>query len=307
VSAAPGRVLITGGSGLLATAWAAAVRDRRPVVLGLHERRIALRGVETATVNIESADEALSSLDATEPAVVVHTAGLTSVDLCETQPDLAQRVNVDLAEYVARACARRGVPLIHISTDHLFSGHAPFVDEDEPIRPVNAYGRTKGEAERRVLDAHPEALVVRTNFYGWGPGYRASFSDGIIASLRAGRAVRLFRDVFYTPIIAETLALVSHELQERTAAGVFHVVGDDRLSKLDFGLRLAAVFGLDASLITPGSIADHANLAPRPRDMSLSNRKATALLGRPLGGVDAHVARLRVQESEGLSGEIQHI
>lgn len=305
LSPARDRVLITGGSGLLALGWAAAIRDRQSVLLGLHERRVDLRGVQATPISIESADLALEALDATEPGIVVHTAGLTSVEACERNPQLAQRINVELAENVALACARRGLALIHISTDHLFAGDRPNVDESEPTSPVNAYGRSKAEAELRVLAAHPDALVIRTNFYGWGPSYRASFSDGIISSLRCGRAVNLFQDVNYTPILAETLASAAHELHRRGARGVFHVVGDDRLSKLDFGIELARQFTLDLARINPVSIADLPNLALRPRDMSLSNKKASALLNRPIGGVSSHLARLRRQEADGLATEIR--
>lgn len=290
---------------MLALGWAAAIRDEQSVLLGLHERRVELRGVQATPISIESADLALEALDATEPGIVVHTAGLTSVEACEGNPKLAQRINVELAENVALACARRGLALIHISTDHLFAGDRPNVDESEPTSPVNAYGRSKAEAELRVLAAHPDALVIRTNFYGWGPSYRASFSDGIISSLRCGRTVNLFQDVNYTPILAETLANAAHELHRRGARGVFHVVGDDRLSKLDFGIELARQFTLDLARINPVSIADLPNLAFRPRDMSLSNKKASALLNRPIGGVSSHLARLRRQEAEGLATEIR--
>lgn len=298
-------ILITGGSGLLALNWALTVRDHYSVTLGLHEREISLAGVEGRRIDLESVNHLMRTLEAVQPQAVIHTAGLTSVEACEAKPDLAHHINVELAVNVAQACAKLGLPLVHISTDHLFSGEASLVDETHPVMPINAYGQTKAEAESRVLEAHPQAIVMRTNFYGWGPSYRRSFSDVIIEALRAGKRLTLFKDVFYTPILIETAALAVHDLINLKACGIFHVVGDGRISKYEFGLKIAEKFNLDSSLITSGFLADQVSLVQRPCDMSLSNQKICNLLGKKLGGVDEHIVRLYQQEQTGLAREIQ--
>ncbi len=299
------RMLLTGGTGLLSLNWAMTVRDTRHVVLGLHDRKACVAGVEARAVDLESVDGVTRALDAFEPQVVVHTVALTSVEACEADPLLAHHVNVNLAANVALACASVGVTLVHISTDHLFSGDEPLVDETHPVAPLNVYGRTKAAAEVQVLSSHPEALVIRTNFFGWGPSYRRSFSDGIITALRAGQSVTLFRDVFFTPILVEDLVHSVHELVRRKASGVFHVVGRDRVSKCDFGFMLAEQFDLDAGLIVPSIVCGDAHLVRRPRDMSLSNGKISGLLGRHLGGLTEQLARLHEQERAGFAREIQ--
>lgn len=298
-------ILITGGSGLLALNWAVAMRDVHPVALGLHRRAAALSGVAVREFGLDSADDVSRVLEAAQPSCVVHTAGLTDVETCEANPSLAEQVNIGLAVNVARACAKTGTPLAHISTDHLFAGTEAMVDEAQVPAPVNVYARTKAEAEVRVLEENELALVVRTNFYGWGTSYRRSFSDTIIQSLQRGERVTLFEDVFYTPILAEALARTVHAMLDLRASGVFHVAGDERLSKYAFGRRVAAHFALDDRLIVPVALADLPTKTRRPRDMSISNAKARLLLGRPLGGVDEHLNRLREQELLGQSGELK--
>lgn len=300
-------VFITGGSGLLALNWALVIRDRYSVTLGLHERWIALAGVQTRRINLESVDHLVGAFEMTHTQIVIHTAGLTNVEECEVKPGLAHHINVELAVNVAKACAKLGLPLIHISTDHLFSGEASLVDETHPVAPRNVYGRTKAEAEFQVLEAHAQALVIRTNFYGWGPSYRRSFSDTVIEALRAGKELSLFEDVFYTPILVEAAAQAAHDLVDLKANGIFHVVGDERISKYEFGIKIAEEFNLDPSLITAGFLADHVSLVQRPRDMSLSNTKTRDLLGRKLGGIDEHVTRLHRQEQHGFAQEIQKL
>lgn len=301
------RVLFTGGSGLLALNWALAHRNRHSFILGLHKREISLAGVQSTKIDLESVDHLTRTFETVQPQIVIHTAGLTSVEKCEATPDLAKHVNVQLASNVAQACAQHGLPLVHISTDHLFAGVASLADEACPVQPINVYGRTKAEAEARVLEAHPAAMVIRTNFYGWGTSYRRSFSDVIIGALRAGKELSLFQDVYYTPILIKIAAQAAHELINLKASGIFHVAGDERISKYEFGLRLAREFKLDASLIKPGYITDQVSMVQRPHDMSLSNQKTCELLGRKLGGVDEHIASLHRQQQNGLAQEVQKL
>ena len=297
----------TGGSGLLALNWAIGLRDRHPVTLGLHQREVALAGASTPRSSLDTVDQVLRALDVIGPRLVVHTAALTNVDVCEAEPRLAQHINTELAANVASACAQRDLPLVHISSDHLFAGDEASVDETQPVAPKNVYGRTKAEAESRVLEAHPDALVVRTNFYGWGPSYRRSFSDFIIDSLRKGETITLFTDVFYTPLLLESLRETVLELLRLKASGIYHVVGDERLSKHDFGIKVAERFQLDPNLIRQGRISDQPALVDRPHDMSLSNEKARGLLGRPLGGVDEQLALLHEQERVGIAQELRNL
>ena len=196
------------------------------------------------------------------------------------------------------------IPLVHISTDHLFNGLCPFANEQTRPDPLNVYGLTKAEAEYRVLNACPSALVIRTNFYGWGTNYRYSFSDKVIQQLQAGKVYAAFDDVYFTPILISDLVLAIHHLLELGAQGIFHVVGDQRLSKYDFCVLLAKTFCLPASLLQPISIHEVPALVPRPRDMSLSNLKATQWLNKSLGSVVEGLDRLKDQSNQGYQKEL---
>lgn len=300
-------LLITGGSGLLALNWAISIRAEYKVVLGLHDRMVTLAGVDTRVINLEVVNQIKAMLEEIQPGTVVHTVAITDVDACESQPEFARQVNVGLAANVAKACADFDIPLVHISTDHLFAGDMPLLDEESIVHPVNVYGKTKAEAEQKVLELHPESLVIRTNFYGWGLIYRRSFSDFVIESLRSGSKIELFQDVFFTPILIEDLVQTTHHLLEKRNHGIFNLVGDDRLSKFDFGIKLANRFGLDASFIAPSSLCEKPQKVKRPYDLSLSNAKACKTLGRKLGGVGEHMAKLLQQEQSGLKQELKSI
>jgi dTDP-4-dehydrorhamnose reductase len=297
-------ILITGGSGLLALNWALAVREKFNVTLGLHDRKINLKDTRSILLDLDSKESLTRALEALQPQLVIHAAGLTSIEQCEANPILAKYINVDLTKNLAIVCAKLNIPMVYISTDHLFSGNESLVHEDCPVSPVNVYAKTKAEAETCILDSDPETLIIRTNFYGWGTSYRHSFSDIIINNLRAHKKIILFKDIYYTPLLIKTLVHIVHELVQRKFTGIFNVVGDDRISKYDFGLNLAKVFNLDFGLIYPGKKSDCPSLVERPFDISLSNQKVSECLNKKIGGLDQHILMLKAQEEKGLKGEL---
>ncbi len=289
-------ILVTGGSGLLAANWAIAVRSRYAVTLGLHKRHIVIEGVDCRVTRLDSVKSVAAAIRKAGAAIVIHSAAMTSVDACEAAPEVARYINVEVARNVALACKSQGAKLVHISTDHVFSGTDSMMDERAAIGPINIYAQTKVGGEVAVLDACPSAIIVRTNFFGWGLPYRKSFSDTIIEALRSGREIHLFRDAYFTPILMELLIQSVHDLIEAGAEGVFHVVGDERLSKYEFGLRIAEVFGLDSGLVKSSLLKERPDLAPRPLDLSLDNRKMRAVISHPIGNVDSQLNQLLAQE-----------
>lgn len=286
-------ILITGGSGLLAINWATRIGEFNSVTLGIHHRKITIPYTQSICVDLESVKQIRQTLDKLAVDTVIHTAAVSNIEKCEQEPQLAEHINVELANNVAQAAREHGARFVHISTDHLFDGIAPMRTEDDPISPLNVYARTKGEAEHRVLAACPDALVIRTNFYGWGTAYRSSFSDGILATLNAGQSVMLFEDVYYTPILIDVLVDAVQKLLSAAQTGIFNIVGDQRISKFDFGCKLATVFGFDPALIRRNRLSERKDLTLRPFDMSLSNRKAVGVLGGSLGSAEEHLILLR--------------
>ena len=292
------KVLITGGSGLLGVNSALVKRFEHDIILGLHNRAIDLSNVECRFVNLQSFSAIQEEVYSLKPDLILNATGLTSVELCEENKELAHDVNCRIASDLAIICQKSSIKLVHISTDHLFDGSQKNSLETEAPCPLNEYGQSKLRAEERVLTANTDALIVRTNFYGWGTSYRSSFSDFIIKSLS---------DVYYTPIIIEELINTIFEIVSLDAKGIFNVVGSERLSKFEFGQKVAKVFQLDTSLIVESSIEQKVGLVKRPSDMSLSNQKVSDLLKRDLGGVTEHLLTLRDQEQSSFIKEIQTI
>ena len=138
--------------------------------------KLIVDGVQSVKLDARSRYQLETAIGEFEPAIIINTVALTNVDICESDPDLAYTLNVKSARYAAISAKTLGAKLVHISTDQLFEGErANLTEEDSPC-PINVYGRTKRQAEIVVLEEDPRALVLRTNFYGWGVQSRGSKS-----------------------------------------------------------------------------------------------------------------------------------
>ena len=222
-------------------------------------------------------------LDKIEPDIIINTVGLVNLENCEEEPDMARSIIVQTAENLAQSARHHGARLIHISTDHLFNGAHPMYTEEDTPTPVNVYGKMKLEAERRVSAAYKDAVIVRTNFYGWSPeGHPQTSGEWIFQSLKQQIPVTLFTDYYFTPIEVTLLAEALEEVAESEFKGVINIAGSERCSKYDFGTALAEVFHFDPSPIQRGSIATMVFKARRQPDLSLSTEKFRRLLGREL-------------------------
>ena len=106
---------------------------------------------------------------------MINCAGLSNVDLCEKKKKLAQNIHVDFVKKITKICLKNKIYLIHISTDHLFKGTKKYYSELSLPQPVNNYGKTKEKSEQIIKSKLKNYLIIRGNFYGWGPKYRKSF------------------------------------------------------------------------------------------------------------------------------------
>lgn len=203
---------------------------------------------------------------------VIHTAGLASVDQSESDPLSADRLNVQMTSNIIRHLDPSKTRLIHISTDHLFCGDKKLYKEDCQVNPLNTYAKTKLEAEK-IVSLSENYIIARTNFYGGETDKKKSFSSWIYQELKKGNSLKLFEDVYFTPLSVFSLAENLEKLMNTHLQGTYNIVGDERISKLAFAQKLAEIFELNKELIKPSKVSEAQLRAPRPRDMSLSLEK----------------------------------
>jgi dTDP-4-dehydrorhamnose reductase len=215
--------------------------------------------------------------EALRPSAVIHTA--------YRQDD--PRVNVEGSATVAETAAAAGARLIHISTDLVFDGRggAPYSEDDEP-RPLDDYGRSKLEAERRVLDLHPDALVVRTSLLVGreqpGPAERA-----VLKAARGESDMVFFDDEWRSPILVSDLATALLELVGMEVSGVLHAAGAEPVNRYELACMIAAAHGLPADRLRRASVGE--SEVERAANCVLDSSRARTLLRSPLPGVRGRI------------------
>lgn len=276
------RVAIVGGSGLLGLNWALRMRDQCDIHLLLNKRKITLDRVTKYYADFSSASALQALLQEIDPHILINAAALTDVDKCELAVNAAQQVNATLARDLASIATNLACKLIHISTDQLFDGSSgPYVESDK-VNPINHYGLTKCMAENLIMQNNNQALILRTNFFGWGSPYRRSFSDWIIDALKSNETLKMYADNFFTPVYVGRLITVAHALADLSKSGVYNVASDITVSKYDFALMICKTFSLNHNLVRESSLRSvlesDQSKAPRPLRMDLSNEKIRSTL-----------------------------
>jgi dTDP-4-dehydrorhamnose reductase len=274
------KVLVTGAGGLLGGRLASLLATLGFDVVAIRRASAPPPGLRVVSLDLTDAAALEATLHRERPDAVVHAAVLGRADECERRPDLATELNARLPGRLAAACRPRGIRLVALSTDLVFGGDRAFSDERTGTGPLGVYGRTKREGEEALLASDPTAAVIRVALVaGRGHGARGTASEGVAWALQMGRTVRLFADEYRTPVDPESVAAAIAPLLERGGAGIYHLGGPERLSRLELGLRVARVLGLPSGGIASALQADHQGPDRRPSDTSLDSGRARRELG----------------------------
>ncbi len=299
------RLLITGASGLLGLNAALHALPRH-AVFGVDKRDLPGAPFDFLQADLLEAESLERILDWARPDALLHCAALANVDACETDSETARRLNAILPGSIAASCRRRGIRLIHISTDAVFDGtkSSPYLEFDPP-HPLSVYAQTKLEGETAVLDANPDAVVARVNFYGWSLSGKRSLAEFFVSNLREGTPVNGFTDVWFCPAFVGDLAEILLKIFESNLRGLYHAVGGECMSKYEFGRRIARQFGFDESLLTPRSVDESGLTARRSHNLRLSIHKLTTDLGISFPSFSAGLTAFYTQYREGFPQKLQ--
>ena len=267
------KILFLGGSSFLAHSWCTYLDNNSEIFLGVHNRIPELKNYSKIELNLDSEKDLIEKIGSLNLDIIINCVGYTNVENCEINYKDAIKINSDYASRIAKISKKLKLKLVHISTDHLFDGKTKNNNENSEPNPINNYAKSKFEGEKQVSKFNQDALIIRTNFFGWGPSHKKSFSDFIISSLEKNIPISLFSDVIYNPILVSELANAVNKLIEKKCKGIFNVVSNETVSKLDFGHLLAKEFNLDDNLIESSMLSSRKELVDRPLNMTLSIKK----------------------------------
>jgi dTDP-4-dehydrorhamnose reductase len=221
-----------------------------------------------------SVDLALTEL---EPWAIVNAAGYVRVDDAEREADACLRENAFGPAILAAACARRGVALLTFSSDLVFDGASlsPYVESDA-VAPLNVYGRSKAEAEVKVLDTHPSSLVIRTSAF-FGPWDNYNFLTVVLRTLAAGHTFVAAEDAVVSPTYVPDLVHASLDLLIDGECGLWHLANPGAIAWADLARFAANLAGLDTTRIHAVSTQALGLAAPRPTYSVLGSERGMLL------------------------------
>lgn len=280
------RLLITGATGLLGSnlIWEAAESYE---VIGWSRSCTAMpSGCAMDRVDLANADITTRRLHERCPDVIVHCAAMTDVERCEREPDVARVMNVDATRILAQWCELQGARFVFVSTDSVFDGRCGNYSEENRPAPVNEYARTKLAAEAAVTDCLPDALILRTNFYGRNFRQKLSLAEWMLKKLARRERLPAFANVRFNPLLASHLGRIILDLIAHGATGVFHAAAKNECSKYEFALLIAGIFGLGADEVMAASVDDFGFAAQRPKNTTLAVDKISGFLVREMPSVE---------------------
>lgn len=280
------RLLVSGATGYLGRRLTRIAASQHQVVSAYNHNADRVTAGQPIHLNITDSDHVKTILNDVRPDAVIHCAaanpGVNANDM--------KRINIDGTRHIAMQCATLGIRLVHVSTDMVHDGEYPPYDDDAAPTATqeagNLYGESKAQAEAAVIDAAPDAAIVRTSLiYGLHDMDRGT--GGFVQRIEAGDALMLFSDVIRQPVFADSLihALVKLATQVTDFSGRLNVAGSQAIDRASFAMRMLDWWGIDyAGRLTTGPASELEN--PPPLDLRLQLDRARDVLSMQFPGVD---------------------
>ncbi len=232
-------------------------------VIGSH---FSFATIDTEYFNVFNPDASTFDLSTFNPDVIMHTGALTNVDYCETHPEESYHHTVESVQAVIELALKYKSKLIYISSDYVFDGKNGPYTEDDPVNPLNIYGKHKLEAEKMIQKMISDYLILRiTNVYG-NEIRGKNFVAFLIKEARKNekKVLRLPSDQYATPINANDIGHISCRLIRDNKRGIFHLASDEYLSRVELAEKVLRYFPESALRINPVLTRDMNQPAPRP-------------------------------------------
>ena len=256
------KVLITGSTGMLGSDCKIVFSSKYEIIAPTKEE-----------MDIRKWDKVIEIIQKNKPDVVINCAAYTDVDACESEREVAYKINVEGARNLAQVCARFDCKIVHISSDYVFDGKKPvpqpYFEDDEP-NPLSFYGKTKADSEKAVIDNIEDYIIIRT---GWLYGRRrANFVKWVIKKAVNGEKIPVLKDQYGSPTWTYKVALQIMVLLEKKMTGIFHVTSEGYCTRVEWTSFILDHLGLSAQ-IEPISMKDWNPPAKRPVNCLLENKE----------------------------------
>lgn len=234
-----------------------------------------------ADISVEDLGSVSGFIESRNPDVVINTAALHQVAVCEKEVERSWQINAGGASNVARACEAVGAKSVFISTDYVFNGELPESDsysENSSVSPINVYGASKAAAEIATLSTNENNLVVRiSSVFGaaGSSGKGGNFVETILNKAKAGEALKVVDDILMSPSYTVDVAAKIDGLLKAGASGTFHCNNSEAVTWNGFAQEILNLVGIETQV--EKTATDWSASPKRPKNSSLSTNSLTSI------------------------------
>ncbi|MBU0507813.1 dTDP-4-dehydrorhamnose reductase [bacterium] len=261
------RILITGHKGMLG----------REIVATAEKLGLETAGIDLPECDITDRAALERAVRDAKPDLIIHAAAFAQVDRCESEPELAYRVNATGTQNVCLAAQPFDIPLLYVSTDYVFDGskNEPY-DESDAAGPLSVYGKSKYAGECFVRDLCAKHFIVRTS---WLCGHGGpNFVETLLKLAKERDELKVVNDQHGSPTFAVDLAPELLRLSQSDAFGTYHITNQGYTTWFGFAGKIIELSGLRTRVV-PCTTEEFPRPAPRPKNSQLSPRLYENALG----------------------------
>jgi dTDP-4-dehydrorhamnose reductase len=293
------KLLVIGSTGLLGQALISEIKERGMEVVG-----IARSGADISC-DITDKKSLENNIATIEPDIIINCAALVNLNECEKNPEYAYMINARPASIISEIATENDLYFIQISTDHYYTGDGNLKhNEDETVRLLNEYARTKFAAEKFALTC-PNSLIVRTNIVGFrNKEGTSTFTEWVIENIKNRTPMTLFDDYFTSSIHVKQFSSSLLDIIEKKHTGVLNLASREVSSKKTFISALAEKMGVELTNSATGSLVDAGGEITRAESNGLDVEVAESILGYKLPALDDVITCILQEYYGGFENEV---
>lgn len=280
------KILVTGGSGRIGFNISKLLSKKHQVFPTFYSHDLTNVFPTAKKLNATNLDETINLFNLIKPDIVIHSAALANVDLCETNHKLADLLNIKATENILKAAENSNIKIIYFSTSYVFDGKKNIYVETDKTSPTTYYGYTKYVGENKIKNYHSDWLILRTDQpYGWIQKWQNDNSvTRILNNFSKNEPVKDVVDWYNNPTLMDDLSNTVSILLDKKKTGIYHAVGTDFINRFEWAKITAEIFNLKKEKIIHIQSKD-LNLPAIRVKVNLSNKKIIEDTGYNMKGI----------------------
>jgi dTDP-4-dehydrorhamnose reductase len=245
--------------------------------------------------NASSIEKVVSDVS---PDLIINCVAIGTIDYLESNPEIAFSLNSDGAKNIATVAKKFQIKLIHISTDSIFDGKSGNYLESDTPNPINIYAQSKVKAEEFVRNITDNHVIIRTNFYGYDS--RGNwFFNWVYEQFTHNQKIFGFDDVRFNPLEVSNLSKIILDISLIDFTGTINLGSTETISKYQFIVKVAEIFGFNKNMIIEGTYDKYANaIAKRPLNTSLDISKSLKLLNPKIMSYEKSLQKIKERQND---------